>query len=79
MKLNTTIVIDEIIRIGSLNYELVGVIHHHGNYISSGHYTSSVKFDKYYMCNDTHIKPSQYSDIKFSNTAYMIFYKKKLG
>ncbi len=75
VKLDTKIILDEMIKIGNNTYELVGAVHHHGNYISSGHYTSMVKFDTYYICNDNSIRAKQYSEIRCSDTAYMLFYK----
>lgn len=76
-KLHTNVVIEETVMIGSFVYELLGVIHHHGNTINSGHYTAIVKFDKYYNCNDNSINIINFEDFKISDSAYLLFYKLK--
>jgi ubiquitin C-terminal hydrolase len=42
----------------SNKYNLIGSIHHHGNTITSGHYTSNIFYAECaYICNDIHIVP----------------------
>ena len=58
-------------------YELLGVIHHHGNYINSGHYTATIKFNEYHKFDDLNVDPVEFHDFKISDSAYLVFYKLK--
>jgi hypothetical protein len=55
-KNQTLVTIEKILKIDSAVYELVSIVHHHGDYISSGHYTSIVRYAQFYNCNDSQIK-----------------------
>ena len=62
------------ININSNEYHLIASIHHHGNSIMTGHYTTNIYFpDFYYQCNDNHISKMDICD-EISNTAYLVFY-----
>ena len=62
------------ININSNEYHLIASIHHHGNSIMTGHYTTNIYFpDFYYHCNDNHISKMDICD-EISNTAYLVFY-----
>ena len=56
--------------------EIVNIIPHHGDFISSGHYTVLIKTHEFYNCNDMHVKAVQYQNIRNSASAYLLFYKK---
>ena len=65
--------IDREILINSSNYHLIGSIHHHGNTITSGHYTANVYHkESAYTCNDSHIMPL--NNFEPSDSVYMLFY-----
>ena len=67
--------IEKCINIDGIAFELVGVIHHLGNSTSSGHYTSEIKTDRFYHCNDSIIKEISVSELQWSASAYMVIYK----
>ena len=47
--------LDREILVTSDKYNLIGSIHHHGNTITSGHYTSNIFYAECaYICNDIH-------------------------
>ena len=57
------------------SYQLLGVIHHHGTSLNSGHYTNTIYInDMFYSCNDHKIAPSEC--IQDSGSAYIVFYRK---
>ena len=65
--------IDKEILITSSSYHLIGSIHHHGNTILSGHYTTNVYHkESAYTCNDNHIMPL--NNFETSDSVYMVFY-----
>ena len=46
----------ENIKLGLINYTLLGLIEHHGVFIDSGHYVSYIRQNnKWYHCDDKHI------------------------
>jgi ubiquitin C-terminal hydrolase len=56
------------------NYELISVIHHHRNQ-NTRHYTSTVKYLKYYHVNDSVVEYQKLGDLEKSQTAYLVMYK----
>ena len=55
-------------------YKIKGMITHHGRGISSGHYTSSVCYgEKYYDCDDNHIRSMSKEEFLGQKNPYMIF------
>ena len=56
------------------NYQLISVIHHHRNQ-NTRHYTSTVKYLKYYHCNDSVVEYQKLGDLEKSQTAYLVMYK----
>jgi len=57
----------------SCNYELFGIINHHGN-VMNGHYFTYIKKDKWYVYDDTTIQPMNKS--VNDNKNYCLFYRK---
>ena len=56
-------------------YDFQGSIHHHGDYISSGHYNSKIHFTVVvYDCND-HIITKHIPCDEVSNSVYIVIYK----
>ena len=52
----------ENIKLGLINYTLLGLIEHHGVFIDSGHYVSCIKqSNKWYHCDDKHITETNLS------------------
>ena len=69
--------LDSEILVASDKYILIGSIHHHGNTVTSGHYTSNIFYpDSAYICNDNHITPLTHFEA--SNSVYIAFYKRQL-
>ena len=65
--------IDREIQIASSKYNLIGSIHHHGNTITSVHYTSNIFYpESAYTCNDSQVIPLSCSGP--SDSVYMVFY-----
>ena len=59
--------------ISTMQYHLIGSIHHHGSNISSGHYTSNIFYDNdAYVCNDMQVVPLNH--FESSDSAYLVFY-----
>lgn len=76
-KNNYSICLDREILIASYQYNLIACINHHGDTITSGHYTSNIFYTgSAYICNDLQIKPLNYSGP--SNSVYMVFYKRNV-
>ena len=59
----------------NVNYSLLGVIHHTGSTIKSGHYYCTVKYSTFLNINDDRVTSQQMSELKNSKTAYILFYK----
>ena len=58
-----------------INYSLLGIIHHAGSTVKSGHYFCTVKYITMLNINDALVTSQQISDLKSSQTAYILFYK----
>ena len=68
--------IDEGFTLKNDTYRLFAIIHHHGDSSRSGHYTSYVKYNTFYLCNDIHIKPLNLSFPLSSQSAYILAYER---
>ena len=67
----------ENIKLGLINYILLGLIEHHGVFIDSGHYVSYIrKSNKWYHCDDKHITETNL--LTSSNNVYLMFYAKEV-
>ena len=74
-KLKTNVTINKQLTFNSDLYDLVGVIEHHGNTLSSGHYTSRLYYpDAAYNCDDHNISNFNHSIVLNSQKAYITFY-----
>ena len=64
------------IKLGLINYTLLGLIEHHGVFIDSGHYVSYIRqSNKWYHCDDKHITETNL--LTLSNNVYLMFYAKE--
>ena len=62
----------ENIKLGLINYTLLGLIEHHGVFIDSGHYVSYIRqSNKWYHCDDNVCQI-------LSNNVYLMFYAKEV-
>ena len=69
--------INENIKLGLINYTLLGLIEHHGVFIDSGHYVSYIRqSNKWYHCDDKHITETNL--LTLSNNVYLMFYAKEV-
>jgi uncharacterized UBP type Zn finger protein len=75
LKKHDEININTSINICNINYSLLGVIHHAGSTIKSGHYYCTVKYSTILNINDDRVTSQQMSELKCSKTAYILFYK----
>ena len=67
----------ENIKLGLINYTLLGPIEHHGVFIDSGHYVSYIRqSNKWYHCDDKHITETNL--LTLSNNVYLMFYAKEV-
>ena len=67
----------ENIKLGLINYTLLGLIEHHGVFIDSGHYVSYIRqSNKWYHCDDKHITETNL--LALSNNVYLMFYAKEV-
>ena len=67
----------ENIKLGLINYTLLGLIEHHGVFINSGHYVSYImQNNKWYHCDDKHITETNL--LTLSNIVYLVFYTKEI-
>ena len=67
----------ENIKLGLINYTLLGLIEHHGVFIDSGHYVSYIRqSNKWYHCDDKHIRETNL--LTLSNNVYLMFYAKEV-
>ena len=65
------------IKLGLINYTLLGLIEHHGVFIDSGHYVSYIRqSNKWYHCDDKHITETNL--LALSNNVYLMFYAKEV-
>jgi len=66
----------------SCEYEITGYVVHHGNELTSGHYTANVKIgDKFYACDDTSSNAPYHKEISAdefygNENAYLVTLKK---
>ena len=76
-KSNRPFGIYENIRLGLVNYALLGLIEHHGVFIDSGHYVSYIRqSNKWYHCDDRHITGTNL--LTLSNGVCLVFYAKEV-
>ena len=69
--------VDRELTVSSVNYGLIGSIHHHGSSIASGHYTCNIFYpDLAFLCNDNQILPLNASQL--SDSVYMFFYARNV-
>ena len=69
------VVLERKLHHNQVSYELIGSIHHHGDSISSGHYTSKINFtDVVYDCN-AHIITKAIPCDEVSNSVYIAIYR----
>ena len=74
-KNKTNIILEEKICHNSVNYDLICSVHHHGDSLYSGHYTSRIYYtDVIFDCNDNKITKLSKLE-KVTNTAYLVIYK----
>ena len=67
----------ENIKLGLINYTLLGLIEHHGVFIDSGHYVSYIRqSNKWYHCDDKHVTETNL--LTLSNNVYLMFYAKEV-
>jgi ubiquitin C-terminal hydrolase len=61
------------------NFEIVGISMHHGETVSSGHYTARVKYeDQWFLANDSQIKEIDWLEVKETakSESYIILLKR---
>ena len=76
-KNNNPFGIYENIKLGLINYTLLGPIEHHGVFINSGHYVSYIRQNnKWYHCDDKHFTETNL--LTLSNNVYLVFYAKEI-
>ena len=69
--------IHENIKLGLINYTLLGLIEHHGVFIDSGHYVSYIRqSNKWYHCDDKYITETNL--LTLSNNVCLMFYAKEV-
>ena len=67
----------ENIKLGLINYTLLGLIEHHGAFMNSGHYVSYIRQNnKWYQCDDKHTTETIL--FMLSNKVYLVFYAKEI-
>ena len=59
----------------NVNYSLLGVVHHAGSTIKSGHYYCTVKYSTFLDINDDRVTSQQMSELKSNKTAHILFYQ----
>lgn len=58
-------------------YDLFGTVNHFGN-MQSGHYVSNLKVNnKWYHCNDSHVRFADEAEVLASEGAYVLFYLRR--
>ena len=64
-------------KIGLINYTLLGLIENHGVFINSGHYVSYIRQNnKWYHCDGKHVTETNL--LTLSNKVYLVFYAKEI-
>ena len=67
----------ENIKLGIINYTVLGLTEHHGVFIHSGHYASYIRQNnKWYPCDDKHITVTNL--LTLSNNVFLVFYATRL-
>ena len=67
----------ENIKLGLINYTLLGLIELHGVFLNSDHYVSYIRQNnKWYHCDDKHITETNL--LMLSNNVYFVFYTKEI-
>ena len=65
------------IKLGLINYTLLGLIEHHGVFIDPGHHVRYIRqSNKWYQCDDKHITETNL--LTLSNYVYLVFYAKEM-
>ena len=68
----------ENIKLGLINYTLLGLIERHCVFINSGHYVSYIRqTNKWYRSDDKHITETNL--LTLSNNSYLMFYAKEIN
>ena len=68
----------ENVKLGLINYTLLGLIEHHGVFINSGYYVSYIRQNnKWYHCDEKHITETNL--LMLSNNVYLVFYAKEIN
>ena len=76
LKIETPILLENVIKIKEHFFCPRGIIHHHGSTLRSGHYTASIiSQDTLYTCDDDFISSKDVVGSFECDSAYMIFYK----
>ena len=73
--LDKQIKIDPALNIFGIQYQLTGIINHHGNSIRNGHYTATVRYKSWWHVNDNNVNPAPSNCFQNNSTAYLAFYR----
>ena len=74
-KIDKQIQIDPELNIFGIQYQLTGIINHHGNSIRNGHYTATVRYNSWWHVNDNNVNPAPSNCFQNNSTAYLAFYR----
>ena len=75
-KINDAVVIPRQIEPMATNFKLRGLVHHHGQAMSNGHYTAEVDFEGEWMrCDDESVYKTTRTMDRGSRDAYLLFYR----
>jgi ubiquitin C-terminal hydrolase len=74
-KIDKQIKIDPALNIFGIQYQLTGIINHHGNSIRNGHYTATVRYKSWWHVNDNNVNPAPSNCFQNNSTAYLAFYR----
>ena len=75
LKRSDAVIIPRQIEPMATNYHLRGLVHHHGQTLSNGHYTAEVEFGgKWFRCDDESIAMAARTTDRESRDAYLLFY-----
>jgi len=76
-KIHTRVLLDRRLTFGTRNYQLMGVVHHVGNCLHSGHYTADFyhsEDERWYHADDSTVETLRHSHLE-SRTAYILLYE----
>ena len=76
-KIHTRVLMDRRIKFGIKMYKLIGVVHHHGNSVNSGHYTADfyhIEDHHWYRADDQTVREVS-NNQWVSRTAYILLYE----